>query len=59
MYLNQNSMYHEASLLKESSKRAMMPGIVAMITSLIFFSLFVFFINTYFIKNSNILDFSN
>jgi len=50
MYLNQNSMYHEASLLKESSKRAMMPGIVAMISAIIFFSLFVFFINTYFIK---------
>jgi len=50
MYLNQNSMYHEASLLKESSKRAMMPGIVAMITSIIFFSLFVFFINIYFLS---------
>jgi methyl-accepting chemotaxis protein len=48
--LNQNSLYNEASLLKEKSKRAIMPGIVAIISAIIFLILLNFFINQYFIK---------
>jgi HAMP domain-containing protein len=50
MNLNQQSMYAEASQLKEKSKRAIMPGIVAIISAFIFLILFNFFISKYFIS---------
>ena len=49
MGLNQNSMYQEATNLKEKAKRAIMPGIVAVFSAFIFVFLFNFFINHYFI----------
>jgi len=42
--LNQESMYKEASSLKEQAHRAIMPGIVAIASSLIFLIIFNFFI---------------
>lgn len=50
MELNQNSMHKEASLLKDKSHRAIMPGIIAIISALVFSLLFNFFINHYFIS---------
>jgi len=44
MNLNQESMHKEASLLKEQAHRAIMPGIVAITSSLIFLIIFNFFI---------------
>lgn len=46
---NQNSMYQEATSLKEKAKRAVMPGIVAIFSAFIFVFLFNFFINHFFI----------
>lgn len=45
MNLNQTSMYNEASDLKEQSHRAIMPGIIAIISALVFLILFNFFIS--------------
>jgi len=50
MALNQDSMYEEASEMKEQAHRAIMPGIVAIISSLIFLVLFIFFLNKYFVS---------
>lgn len=50
MTLNQDSMYKESTELKESSHRAIMPGIVAIITSLIFLVIFNFFISKFYVK---------
>lgn len=44
MNLNQDSMYDEASALKEQAHRAIMPGIIAIISALIFLILFNFLI---------------
>lgn len=44
MDLNQTSMYNEASALKEQAHRAIMPGIIAIISALIFLVLFNFLI---------------
>ena len=44
MNLNQVSMYEEASALKQQSHRALMPGIIAIISALVFLILFNFFI---------------
>ncbi|MDA3779304.1 MAG: hypothetical protein PF487_03580 [Bacteroidales bacterium] len=44
MTLNQDSMYLEASELKEQAHRAIMPGIVAIVSALIFLVMFNFFI---------------
>lgn len=49
MTLNQNSLYKEASILKEKSHRAIMPGIVTIIAGIVFSLLFNFFITRYFI----------
>jgi methyl-accepting chemotaxis protein len=49
MSLNQNSMYKEATILKDKSHRAIMPGIVAIVGSLIFSMILSFFISRYFI----------
>jgi methyl-accepting chemotaxis protein len=44
MKLNQNSMYDEASVLKERSYRAIMPGIVAIVAVIVFAFLFNYFL---------------
>jgi HAMP domain-containing protein len=50
MVLNQNRMYEDASLLKEKSYRAIMPGIVAIIGAGLFSLMLSFFISKYFIS---------
>jgi methyl-accepting chemotaxis protein len=50
MNLNQVSMYTEATLLKEKSHRAIMPGIVAIVGALIFSLLLSFFISKYYVS---------
>jgi HAMP domain-containing protein len=50
MTLNQESMYQEVSRLSERSKRALMPGIVAILSALVFAALLNFFISHYFIQ---------
>jgi len=47
MDLNQTSMYREAMTLKEKSKRAIMPGIVAIGAGIVFTLIFNLFINYY------------
>ena len=47
MTLNQNRMYQEATHLREKARRAIMPGIVAILSAFIFSFLFNFFINHY------------
>jgi HAMP domain-containing protein len=50
MSLNQRSMFAEATMLKEKSHRAIMPGIVAIIGGLVFSLLLSFFISKYFVS---------
>jgi methyl-accepting chemotaxis protein len=50
MELNQESLYIESTKLKEQSRRAIMPGIVAIVSALVFLIIFNFFISKYFIK---------
>ena len=50
MTLNQNSMYQEATDMREKAKRAIMPGIVAILSAFIFSFLFNYFINLYFVS---------
>ena len=50
MALNQDSMHEEASKMKEQAHRAIMPGIVAIISALIFLVIFNFFISKYYVK---------
>ena len=50
MNLNQDSMHQEASQLKEQSRRALMPGIVAIIAALVFLIMFNFLISMYYVK---------
>ncbi|MBU1013760.1 MAG: hypothetical protein KKG99_12210 [Bacteroidetes bacterium] len=50
MILNQESMYQESTKLKEKARRAIMPGIVAIIASLVFLVMFNFFISRYYVK---------
>ncbi|HRY99247.1 MAG TPA: HAMP domain-containing protein [Bacteroidales bacterium] len=47
MELNQQSMYDEATLLEAKSKRAMMPGIMAILSAILFSIMFNFFISRY------------
>lgn len=57
MSLNQSSMHIDATQLREKSKRAIMPGIVAIISALIFTVLLNFFIARYFVNPiSEIVD---
>jgi len=57
MTLNQNKMYAEASLLKEKSYRAIMPGIVAIIGAGVFSLILSFFISKYYVSPlSNLAD---
>lgn len=47
MELNDETMYHTASKLKNRAHRAIMPGIVAILSALVFTLLFNYFINYY------------
>lgn len=48
--MNSESIYKTTSLLKNKAKRAVMPGIVAIIAALVFSLVFNYFINFYFIS---------
>jgi methyl-accepting chemotaxis protein len=50
MTLNDKTMYDTASALQNRAKRAIMPGIVAIVAALVFTIIFNFFINLYVIK---------
>lgn len=50
MVLNQSSMYNEATILKDKSHRAIMPGIVAIVGALILSLLLSFFISKYYVS---------
>lgn len=45
--LNDDSMYKTASRIEDGSTRAIMPGIVAILASLIFTMIFIYFVNYY------------
>jgi hypothetical protein len=47
--MNQEAMFVESSLLAQQSKRALMPGIVAIVTALLFLLMLNFFISRYFV----------
>lgn len=47
MALNDTAMYQTASTLKNRAHRAVMPGIVAILTALVFTVIFNFFVNLY------------
>ena len=47
MTINDNAMYQTASTLKNRAHRAVMPGIVAILTALVFTIIFNFFVNLY------------
>lgn len=53
MTLNENSMYQEASNLKDKSRRAIMPDIIAIIAALVFSVLLNFFISKYYLSPLN------
>ena len=48
--LNQKSMYSEAKYIRERKRRAILPGIIAIISAIAFSLLFTFFINRYTIR---------
>ena len=48
--INQQSMYNKASLLEEKARRVLMPGILAIITALVFFVIFNFFVTRFFVS---------
>lgn len=50
MSLNQESMYKESTELKEKAHRALMPSIIAIISSLVFLVIFNFLIGKYYVK---------
>ena len=50
MTLNDNAMYQTASTLKNRAHRAVMPGIVAILTALVFTVIFNFFVNLYIVN---------
>lgn len=49
MVLNQDQMYRQAGIVKEQSRRAMMPAIVSIAAAILFAFLLYFFIRIYFI----------
>ncbi|MBS4014062.1 MAG: hypothetical protein KGZ97_09970 [Bacteroidetes bacterium] len=49
MYINQNSLYNHSTQLKEKSQRAIMPGIVSIIGSIVFLVMLNFFITKHYI----------
>ncbi len=48
--LNQEAMFAESSALEQQSRRALMPGIVAIVASLVFLLLLNFFISRFFVR---------
>lgn len=46
-HINSETMYRTATSIKDRSSRAVMPGIIAIITALVFGTMFNFFINYY------------
>lgn len=50
MMHNQEQIYNETTKLKDKSKRAIMPGIVAILSAIILTLLFTYFINKFFVK---------
>jgi len=50
MALNDQTMYQTASMLKNRAHRAVMPGIIAITTALVFTFIFNFFVNLYFVN---------
>jgi hypothetical protein len=50
MFLNDQEMFKTASDLQNKANRAIMPGIVAIISALVFTLLFNFFVNYYFVS---------
>jgi hypothetical protein len=50
MALNDRTMYKTASNLKNRTHRAVMPGIVAILTALVFTFIFTFFVNLYIVN---------
>ncbi len=50
MVLNQDQMYRQAGIVKEQSRRAMMPAIISIAAAIIFALLLYFFIHAYFIR---------
>ncbi len=55
LVLNDETMYQTASSLHNRAGRAIMPGIVAIVSSLLFVLIFNYFINYYVIKPINLL----
>ena len=53
--LNDETMYKTASSLHNRANRAIMPGIVAIVSSLVFVAIFTYFINYYVIKPINMI----
>ncbi len=49
MTLNDKTLYKTASALKNRARRSIMPGVIAIISALLFTAVFNFFINLYFI----------
>jgi CHASE3 domain sensor protein len=49
MILNQDQMYAQAAIMKENSRRSMMPGIISVVAAVLFAVLLNFFISIYFI----------
>ena len=47
---NQEQIYTETTRLKDKSKRAIMPGIVAILSAIILTLIFTYFINKFFVK---------
>ncbi len=50
MNLNQDSMYQESVNLKEKSRRAIMPGIVAIAAALVFLMILNYFVSKFFVN---------
>jgi methyl-accepting chemotaxis protein len=50
MVHNQEQIYHETTRLKDKSKRAIMPGIVAILSAILLTLIFTYFINKFFVK---------
>jgi methyl-accepting chemotaxis protein len=50
MTINDSTMYETASVLKNRAQRTVMPGIVAIVTALVFTVIFNFFVNLYIVN---------
>ena len=47
---NQEQIYNETTKLKDKSRRAIMPGIVAILSAIILTLIFTYFINKFFVR---------